>query len=107
MKKDRNCGCGGNSNPYPVYPTYPGVMPIMNQGMPIIPNINPMMNQGMPNNIMMPTVQSSSMNNFNNEYSNLTTQVNNLERRVTRLEGIVNSGTTVTPKYNDSNYYMV
>ena len=102
MKKERNCGCGGNNYPYPVYPTYPGMMPY--QGIPIIPNMNPVMNQGMPNNIMMPT---ASNGNLNNDYSNLINQVNTLERRVSRLEGIINSNNTVTPKYNDSNYYMV
>ena len=107
MKKERNCGCGGNQAPYPVYPTYPGMIP-MNQGM-----INPM-NQGMgqmipnqvgmPNNIMMPTV--SNMNS-SNDYSALLNQVNNLERRVSRLENMMNSSSNMTPKYSESNYYMV
>ena len=37
MKKDRNCG--GAS--YPIYPTYPGVMPQGTMGMPI-PGMMPM-----------------------------------------------------------------
>lgn len=112
MKKDRNCGCGGNQAPYPVYPTYPGMMP-MNQGMGM-PMMNqgvmPIMNQGagMPNNIMMPTVPSTNtMTSMSNDYSTLANQVNNLERRVSRLESMINSSNTMTPKYNDSNYYMV
>ena len=112
LKKERNCGCGGNQ--YPAYPTYPNVMP-MNQGM-----INPMMNQNMmynqgfpmtnqgmamPNNIVMPT--SPSINTMNTDYSTLANQVNNLERRVSRIEGILNNSNTMTPKYSESNYYMV
>ena len=108
MKKERNCGCGGNQ--YPVYPQYPAVMPI-NQGM-MNPNMMynqgyPMVNQGigMPNNIAMPT--SPSINNMNTDYSTLANQVNNLERRVSRLESMINSNNTMTPKYSESNYYMV
>ena len=107
MKKERNCG----GNAYPVYPAYNN-MPIMNQG------YNPMMTQGMtpmmgqnmmmqamPNNIMMPT----SLNNtsMGNDYSTLATQVNSLERRVSRLESMIGSNTNMAPKYNESNYYMV
>jgi len=104
LKKDRNCGCGGNQVPYQVYPAYPGMMPI-NQGMGM-----PIMNQGMgmSNNIMMPTVPgANTMPNISNDYSSLINQVNNLERRVSRLENMMNSSNNMTPKYNDSNYYMV
>ena len=64
------------------------------------------MNQGigMPNNIAMPTV--NGMNN-GNDYSALANQVNNLERRVSRLENMMNSSNNMTPKYSESNYYMV
>ena len=108
MKKDRNCGCGGNQAPYPVYPTYPGMMP-MNQGMPMMnQGVMPIMNQGMPNNIMMPTVpNTNTMTSMNSDYTTLSNQVNNLERRVSRLESMINSSSNITPKYNDSNYYMV
>ena len=107
MKKERNCGCGGN-NQYPVYPTYPGVMPInqmgMNQGM--YPMMGQgMINQGMPNNIMMPTALNN--NTMNSDYSTLVNQVNNLERRVARLENMMNTSNNMTPKYSESNYYMV
>jgi len=113
LKKERNCGCGGN-NQYPVYPTYPGAMPInqmgMNQGMYPMTGQSMMYNQqilpnqiGMPNNIMMPT----STNTMNNDYSTLVNQVNNLERRVSRLENMLNSNNNMTPKYSESNYYMV
>ena len=97
MKKERNCGCGGNGAPYPVYPTYPGMMP-MNQGMGMYPmNQGIMPNQiGMPNNIMI-----------GNDYNTLVNQVNNIERRVSRLENMMNSNNSMTPKYSESNYYMV
>ena len=105
MKKERNCG----GNAYPVYPAYNN-MPIMNQGYnPMMAQgMTPMMGQnmmtqGMPNNIMMPT----TMNTIGNDYSSLVTQVNSLERRVSRLESIVGSSTNMAPKYNESNYYMV
>ena len=102
MKKERNCG----GNAYPVYPAYNN-MPIMNQvyNPMMTQGMTPMMGQGMPNNIMMPT----SMNNtsMGNDYSSLATQVNSLERRVSRLESMVGSNTNMTPKYNESNYYIV
>jgi len=117
LKKERNCGCGGGGTPYPVYPTYPGMMPMnqgmtvpMNQGMGMTMNQNIPMGQmmynqmGMPNNIMMPTVSGM---NTSNDYSTLTNQVNNLERRVSRLESMMNSSSNITPKYSESNYYMV
>ena len=120
LKKERNCG----ATPYPVYPTYPGMMPIANQGVGFMQPMSPMINQGMtpmmgqnilsnpgvgmPNNIVMPTVPSSNMmSGMNNDYSTLSNQVNNLERRVTRLESMMNSSNNITPKYSESNYYMV
>lgn len=109
MKKERNCGCGGSQVPYPVYPTYPGMMP-MNQGIGMPQGVMPIMNQGMgmPNNIMIPTVpNTNTMPSMNNDYSALVNQVNNLERRVSRLESMMNSSNNMNPKYNDSNYYMV
>ena len=107
LKKERNCGCGGNQTPYPVYPAY-GMMPMQgigNQGMPM----QGMMNQGigMPNNIMMPTVPNNNNILMNNDYSSLANQVNNLERRVSRLESMMNPNNNMTPKYSESNYYMV
>jgi len=109
LKKERNCGCGGNQTPYPVYPTYPGMMPMQGMGMYPMAGQGMPMNQGMisggmPNNIVMPTSPSS---NINNDYNTLANQVNNLERRVSRLESMMNSSNTMTPKYSESNYYMV
>jgi len=106
MKKDRNCG--GNSMPYPVYPSYPGMM--MNQGM-IPPGVMPIpsipMNTMAPNtfntnpNYMMQTNTSSSIEQ---QLSNLTSQVNSLERRIISLESLVGSPTS---KYNNSNYQVM
>ena len=44
---------------------------------------------GMPNNIMMPTVPSTNTMSMNTDYSTLANQVNNLERRVSRLESMM------------------
>lgn len=92
MKKDRNCSMGA----YPVYPMYgqmppQGYMPPM-QGMPGVPNN--MMNAGTPT-----TPQ-------NDNYASITNQINNLEKRVSRLENIVSSN-QVSPSYSESNFYMV
>jgi len=108
LKKERNC----NMNPYPVYPTYPGMMPIQNQGMmPMIPNQMMGQNMAMPNNIMMPTVPNSTMNQnisgIDSQLSAINSQINNLERRVSRLESSIGASNNVTPKYSESNYYMV
>lgn len=108
MKKDRNCG--GNAMPYPIYPSYPGMM---NQGMmPMNPGM--MMNQGvMPINPMgqsfsnspsyMPQT-STSTGSIEQQLSNLTSQVNSLERRIISLESLVGSPTS---KYNNSNYQVM
>ena len=77
MKKDRNCG-----TPYPVYPTYPGMMPNM-------------MNQTMPQTNMV------TDNTIEQQVSSLEQRLNILDRRVTALE---NKGTTT---YNSTNYQML
>lgn len=105
MKKERNC----NMNPYPVYPAYPGMMPMMSQGM--MPNQAMMPNSIMPNQINMPTIPSGTMNQnisgIDAQLSALNSQISNLEKRVSRLEGTVGGSSTLTPKYNESNYYIV
>ena len=107
MKKDRNCG--GNITPYPMYPAYPGMM--MNQGM-MPQGIMPMPN--MPMNTMAPntfnttpsymTQMSTSSGSIEQQLSNLTNQVNSLERRIMSLESLVGSPTS---KYNNSNYQVM
>ena len=88
MKKDRDCG----GMPYPIYP-----------GM--VPNFGGMMMSGqmvpMPggmNNIPLTSVQSTINSN---DLSTITSQINNLEQRVSRLENAINNN------YNTSNYQMM
>ncbi len=89
MKKDRNC-----NGQYPVYNM--GMM----GGMPIAP-IMPIPNQ-MPyqsNQMYYPT-----QTNFQNDnQENFMAQLSNLEKRVSTLEGIINSNNS----YNTSNYQMM
>lgn len=87
MKKDRNCG-----TPYPVYPTYPGMMPNMMPGVPMMPN---MMSQTMPQNNMI------TDNTIEQQVNSLEQRLNILDRRVTALE---NKNSTT---YNSTNYQML
>ncbi len=73
----------------PVYPMYPG-MP-MNMGMPM----------GMPGNTTFTTYENINDNGI--DLSKLNTQIQNLERRVNRLESIVGNNTP----YQDSNYHIM
>lgn len=106
MKKERNCNC--NMNPYPVYPMYPGMMP-QGAGQMMPQGINP--NMGMYNGIVMPTVPNStmgqSMSGAENQISAMNSQIASLERRVSRLEAMTGSSSNISPKYSESNYYMV
>jgi len=95
MKKDRNCGGG---MPYPIYPTYQGVMPIQNMPM---NNMIPNAFNTMPG--YMPEMNNMS-GNIEQQLSNLTSQVNSLERRIISLEALVGSPTS---KYNNSNYQVM
>ena len=111
MKKDRNCGCGGPT-PYPVYPNYPGmgVMPVGNMqgfgGAMPYPMPTPMP-------INQPGYNNQGMNNGNtqNERINrLEQQVQNLDRRVSRLESMSNNHTTnnfTANQYTDANYHVM
>ena len=104
MKKDRNCGGG---TPYPIYPSYPGMM--MNQGiMPMMPVPNMPMNtvaQNTFNNIPDYMPQSSSYStSIEQQISSLTSQVNSLERRIISLESLIGSPTS---KYNNSTYQVM
>lgn len=101
MKKDRNCGANVAYNP--VYPTYPTMI-----GGPAMPGIMP----GIPNTMPMPTMPNYNMisQDYSNteSLSNINSQINNLERRVTRLENMLNnSSTSYNTKYNASNYQMM
>lgn len=113
MKKDRNCGMTG----YPMYPNYPGMMPNQGMGPMMMPNqaMNPMMpNQGMgpmmPNQGMgSPVVPNIDIinNNQDDDFSSIQRQINNLDRRVSRLESMMDSGNSFGNKYTDSNYHVL
>ena len=90
MRKERNCGM-----PYPVYQN--GMMPIM----PI--NMAPGMNQ------MNPNMQYyTSSNSIEQQIKGMQDAINNLDKRVSKLEMNQKANdTTYNTKYNDSNYYML
>ncbi len=92
MKKDRNCNAQ-----YPVYNM--GMM----GGMPMAP-IMPIPNQMpyQPNQMFYPT-QTNYQTDNEQQAINFTAQLNNLEKRVSTLEGIINSNNS----YNTSNYQMM
>lgn len=95
---------------YPMYGNMNnmGMMPGMPTPAPVMP-----MQSGMPMQGGMPmSTQTSMIPMQNTNYgsgdsnSSLTVQVNNLEKRVARLEGMMSSNST-TPSYSESNFYMV
>ena len=91
VKENRNCGN------YPVYPNYYGNMP------------GPIgVNMPMPMPIGMPTEIYGNMNGFNSGDSNsLANQLNSLERRITKLENMINGSTYSSNSYNTTNYQMM
>ena len=100
MKKDRNCGM----TPYPVYSGY--------QTMPAMPIPNMM--APMPGAMMqqMPTYQMDTTMTTTNQAQNssidgLQNQINMLDRRITKLESMVNSTSTFNTNFNDSNYHVM
>lgn len=100
MKKDRNC----SQMPYPVYNQGMGMMPA--PGPMMNPNVAPMMNPNMapmmsPN--MAPMMSSSGYSSF--DTNSIEQRLNNLEKRVSTLEG--NNSVSFTNKYNDGNYHMM
>lgn len=128
MKKDRDCSCSaGATSPYPTFQPYPMGMPGM-QMMPV-PAVPGM---GMPGMQMMPGMtgvptnypsasSSATQSNANatsgintnqavTAYEQLQAQVNNLDRRVSRLESMIQDTKTSqysSNKYTDSNYHMM
>lgn len=100
MKKDRNCGM----TPYPVYSGY--------QTMPAMPIPNMM--APMPGAMMqqMPTYQMDTTMTTTNQAQNssidgLQNQINMLDRRITKLESMVNSTSTFNTNFSDSNYHVM
>lgn len=113
MKKDRNVGM---TSPYTMYPTYQGMpgplpgMPMM-QGMPM-PMQNGcgcQMNQGM----NMAQMQDMNFQSNNNQMpnSNIQDQINQLDRRVSRLEATLSDSKSMAysnnTNYTDANYHMM
>lgn len=112
MKKDRNCG----ATPYPVYPAYPGMGPgpVMNGGMPMQGGM--MMPYPQPMPAPMPINQGCGCGGNNGGTSNLEEtigrmqqQIQNLDRRVSRLENMANNKTTgfAANQYADANYHIM
>ena len=100
MKKERNCGM----TPYPVYSGY--------QTMPAMPIPNMM--APMPGAMMqqMPTYQMDTTMTTTNQAQNssidgLQNQINMLDRRITKLESMVNSTSTFNTNFSDSNYHVM
>ena len=91
MKKDRNCGM----TPYPVYQAMP-TMPM--------PNMMPMFQGPLAYDITSNT--SNTMANTNS-IENLERQINMLDRRVTKLENMMNSTSTYNNNFGDSNYHVM
>lgn len=95
MKKERDYGMN--------YPMYGAGMPMATppMAMPGMPGMCNQMNPGMMG--MTPTMPTMPTNP---NYSSLVTQINNLEKRVARLESVA---MTSTPDhtYSESNFYMV
>jgi len=93
MKKDQTRNMG-----YPMYPTYPGVNPMMPMpyGMPGV-NMNQMgMTQG---------CACSGNNNNSNDFSTLQNEIENLKKRVSYLEN--NLVSNYNNNYNSSNYQVM
>lgn len=97
MKKDRNCS---GATPYPIYQPVPQMMPPMMGQMPMQP-IQPMQPTYTQPSYNQPMY---SQNTLENQVANLTSQMNNLERRVAALEGTI--GTNLN-NYNTSNFQMM
>lgn len=105
MKKDRNC----SGTPYPIYPTYPGMMGpgMMGPSMPVPMPPTYSYAGSIPTTSMMTTNQMSqgiSSNTFEQQLNQMQQQINNLDRRITRLEGNTVSNNTTS---FGSNYQMM
>lgn len=97
MKKDRNCGM----TPYPVYPNYQP-MPMPNMMMPM--NAPMMGGFGTPNYDV--TSNTSNIMANTGSIDNLESQINMLDRRVTKLENMMNSTSTYN-NFGESNYHVM
>lgn len=108
MKKDRNCGPMPMPTPYPMMGGYPNPMGGY-------PNMNMMPNQNMPMNSTMPNITNATCNcgknnNDNMQMEQMQAQINNLDRRVSRLESMLQDTKSISignNTYTDSNYHMM
>ena len=119
MKKDRNVG---GASPYTMYPTYqgmPGPLPMPGAPVPGMPmgggcgcsmgnNMGPMpMNPNMSQMPMGNNMQTQSPSNPNS----MQEQINQLDRRVSRLEAALSDSKTAVysnnRNYTDANYHMM
>lgn len=100
MKKDRNCGM----TPYPVYSGYQTMpaMPIPNM---MAPMPGAMIGQ-MPT-YQMDTTMTTTNQTQNSSIDGLQNQINMLDRRITKLESMVNSTSTFNTNFSDSNYHVM
>ena len=97
---------------YPIYGNMnnAGMMPGMPTPQPVMPNMQGGM--AMQDAIHMQSGVPMQNANYGTNYgpadsnSSLTVQVNNLEKRVARLEGMMSSNNS-TPSYSESNFYVV
>ncbi len=115
MKKDRNCGCGGMQPGYgmgmPMMPN--GPMPYVAPGM-VIPTPGVPGGMGMQPNITnynpIGTEMITETGVGASSIEQLQAQINNLDRRVSRLESQLQdtkSSAFNSNKYTDSNYHMM
>lgn len=115
MKKDRNCGCSGMNPGMPMGTMGYGMgMPMMQQGVPyvapgmVIPAPGMPMQPGTSYNTTVTENMTSS--NTPSSYEQLQTQINNLDRRVSRLESQLQDTKSTSfgsNTYTDSNYHMM
>ncbi len=84
-KNDRNCGI-------PPYPMYGGMMP----------NMMPMFNDPMYMTNTLPQTNNTQLNT----YDDLQKQINNLDRRITKLESTIKDGTTYN-SFSETNYHVM
>jgi len=91
MKKDRNCGAA----PYPIY----------NNSQPLPNMMCPMPGAMMPMPMYTQPIGMQPNQNISN-YDSIEAQINMLDKRVTKLENMVNSTSTYN-NFNDSNYHIM
>lgn len=108
MRKDRNCGPMPVATPYPMMAGYPGGMPNQMGGYPMMGNPNMQMSGQTPNITNATCNCGKDMDGMNLEQ--IQAQINNLDRRVSRLENMLQDTKSISignNTYTDSNYHMM